>query len=53
MNHSIPSWYEESKNSKTGLKNYNKLCSQTSEGKNTYLKTDFEVPNIEIASATI
>ena len=52
-NHSIPSWYEESKNSKTGLKNWNKLCSRTSEGKKTYLEADFEVSNIELASATI
>ena len=52
-NHSIPSWYEESKNSETGLKNWNKLCSRTSEGKNTYLEADFEVLNIELTSATI
>ena len=52
-NHSIPSWYEESKNSKTGLKNWNKLCLWTSEGKKTYLEADFEVSNIELASATI
>ena len=52
-NHSIPNWYEESKNSKTGLKNWNKLCSRTSEGKKTYLEADFEVPKIELASATI
>ena len=51
--HSILSWYEESKNSKTGLKNWNKLCSRTSEDKKTYLEADFEVPNIEQASATI
>lgn len=41
------------KNSKIGLKNWNKLCSWTSEGKKTYLEADFEVPNIEQASATI
>ena len=52
-NHSIPSWYEESKNSKTGLKKWNKLYSRTSEGKKTYLEVDFEVSNIELASATI
>ena len=52
-NHSIPSWYEESKNSKTGLKNWNKLCSWTSEGKKTYLEANFEVPNIEHAYVTI
>ena len=52
-NHSIPSWYEESKNSKTGLKNWNKLYARTSEGKKTYLESDFEVSNIELASATI
>ena len=52
-NQSIPGWYEESKNSKTGLKNWNKLCSWTSEGKNIYLDADFEVPNIELAYATI
>ena len=42
-----------SENSKTGLKNWNKLCSRTSEGKKTYLEADFEVSNIELASATI
>ena len=52
-NHSIPSWYEESKNSKTDLKNWNKLCPRTSEGKKTYLEIDFEVSNIEQASVTI
>ena len=52
-NNSIPSWYEESKNSKTGMKNWNKLCSWTSEGKKTYLEDDFEVSNIELVSATI
>ena len=52
-NHSIPSWYEESKNSETGLKNWNKLCLRTSEGKKTYLEDDFEVSNIELVSATI
>ena len=52
-NHSIPSWYEESKNSKTGVKNLNKLYARTSEGKKTYLEADFEVSNIELASATI
>ena len=52
-NHSIPSWYEESKNSKIGLKNWNKLCSWTSEGKKTYLEADFEVSNIEQVYATI
>ena len=52
-NHSIPSWYEESKNSETSLKNWNKLCSRTSEGKKTYLEADFEVPNIELAFTTI
>ena len=52
-NHSILSCYEESKNSKTGSKNWNKLCSRTSEGKKTYLEADFEVPNIEIVSVTI
>ena len=41
------------KKSKTGLKNWNKLCSRTSEGKKTYLEADFEVTNIEQASATI
>ena len=52
-NHSIPSWYEESKNSETGLKNWNKLCPRTSEGKKTYLENDFEVSNIELVSAAI
>ena len=52
-NHSIPSWYDESKNSKTGMKNWNKLCSRTSEGKKTYSEADFEVSNIELASETI
>ena len=52
-NHSILNWYKESKNFKTGLKNWNKLCSRTSEGKKTYLEDDFEVSNIELVSATI
>ena len=52
-NHSIPNWYEESKNSETGLKNWNKLCPRISEGKKTYLEDDFEVSNIELVSATI
>ena len=52
-NHSIPNWYEESKNSKTGLKNWNKLCPRTSEGKKTYLEDDYVVSNIELVSATI
>ena len=52
-NHSIMNCYEESKNSKTGLKNWNTLYARTSEGKKPYLKADFEVSNIELASATI
>ena len=40
-NHSIPSWYEESKNSKTGLKNWNKLCSRTSEVKKDLFRSWF------------
>ena len=40
-------------NSKTGLKNWNKLCPRTSEGKKTYLEDDFEVSNIEQFSSTI
>ena len=52
-NHSIPNWYEESKNSKTGVKNWNKLYARTSECKKTYLENDFETPTIEFYFATI
>ena len=52
-NLSIPSWYEESIFLKTTPKNQNNLCLRTSEGKKTYLEADFEVSNIELASATI
>ena len=52
-NHSIPNWYEESKNSESGLKNWNKLYARTSEGKKTYLAADFEAPNIELDFVTI
>ena len=52
-NHSIPSWYEESKYSGTGLKNSEKLCSQTSEDKNSYLEDNLEVKNNELSSWTI
>ena len=52
-NHSIPSWYEESKNSKTSLKNWYKLSPRTSEGKKTYLEDDFVLPDIELVSASI
>ena len=34
--HSIPSWYEESKNSKTGLKNWNKLCHDSIPKRTSY-----------------
>ena len=48
--HSIPSWYEESKK-------YLKLAEQAMfanfGGQKTYLEADFEVLNIELASATI
>ena len=43
---------EVANNSRTCSKNYDKLCSWTSEGKKSYLEADFEVTNIEQAFAT-
>ena len=52
-NHSIPSSDEEAKHSRTGLKNFGKLRSRTSEAKKSYLEAEFEMTIMNIAFKTI